>query len=155
TGAGNLNFVSLLYTGNLRQSTRNEVSNSLSIEDPDDVGALGIPGPVSLCVKSTDTIAASLQGWDNEDGPDGIFNNSNSDKGWLFGDEPLDGVTLALSGPNFSPGTYIKSSDDLQVTFTVTVNTDSDNDGLSDCAEKVIGTLPKDPDSDNDGLNDG
>lgn len=157
--SGELNFISLIFTGNFRQSARNEVAHSLSIEDPAvipsvDFPASELPKPVRLCVKSTDTVAVSLQAWDDDDGPDGEFNNSYP--GASDADDPLDGVTLSLTGPNFSPGTKIVSSDDLKVTFTITVNaTDSDGDGLGDCLEKTIGTLINDPDSDDDGLNDG
>ena len=155
-GKGELNFVSLLFTTNFRQSARNEVADSHPIEDQNDMPLNKLPKPVRLCVKSTDTVAVSLQGWDDDDGPDKVFNNSDSDKVWLDADDPLDGVKLTLGGPNFSPVTKIVSSDDLMVTFTITVNaTDSDSDGLGDCLEKTIGTLINDPDSDDDGLNDG
>lgn len=155
---GELNFISLIFTGNFRQSARNEVAHSLSIEDPAvipsvDFPASELPKPVRLCVKSTDTVAVSLQAWDDDGETDKVFENpTNVDEG----DEPLDGVTLSLTGPSFGAGTKIVSSDDLKVTFNITVNaTDSDSDGLGDCLEKTIGTLTNDPDSDNDGLNDG
>ena len=160
-GKGEINFVSLMFTGNFRQSARNEVAHSLSLGDGADipspkVPASELPGAVKLCVKPGDTVAVSLQAWDDDDGPDKVFNNSDSNKAWLDGDDPLDGVTLSLSGPNFSPGTQILTSDDMTVTFTIAVNsTDSDGDGLSDCAEKAIGTYVNDPDSDDDGLTDG
>ncbi len=160
-GKGEINFVSLIFTGNFRQSARKEVAHSLSIGDSADIPspkipASELPGIVKLCVKPTDTVALSLQAWDDDDGPDKIFNNSDSNKAWLDADDPLDGVTLNMSGPNFSPGTQTLTSDDMKVTFTVAVNaTDSDSDGLSNCAENAIGTLPNDPDSDDDGLNDG
>jgi hypothetical protein len=158
SASGELNFVSLIFTGNFRQSARSEVANSLSIEDPAvipsaDFPASELPKPVRLCVKSTDTVAVSLQGWDDDGDTDKVFENpTNVDEG----DEPLDGVTLSLTGPSFGAGTKTVSSDDLKVTFNITVNaTDSDGDGLGDCLEKTIGTLINDPDSDNDGLNDG
>jgi Bacterial TSP3 repeat len=162
-GKGEINFVSLMFTGNFRQSARNEVAHSLSLGDGADipspkVPASELPGTVRLCVKPNDTVAVSLQAWDDDDGPDKVFNNSDSDldKQWLDADDPLDGVTLSLAGPNFSPGTKTVSSDDMKVTFTVSTNaTDSDSDGLSNCAENAIGTLSNDPDSDDDGLNDG
>ena len=157
--SGELNFVSLIFTGNFRQSARSEVANSLSIGDQAVIPSVDfpksqLPKPVRLCVKSTDTVAVSLQAWDDDDGPDGEFNNSYV--GAPDADDPLDGVTLSLTGPNFSPVTKTVPSADLEVTFTITVNpTDSDGDGLGDCLEKTIGTLINDPDSDDDGLNDG
>ncbi len=156
--SGELNFVSLIFTSNFRQSARSEVAHSLSIEDggvipSDDYSKDELPKPVRLCVQKSDTVAVSLQAWDDDGASDREFENpTNIDEG----DEPLDGVTLSLSGPNFSTSGQIVSSDDLKVTFTVSTNsTDSDSDGLSDCQEKALGTLINNPDSDNDGLTDG
>lgn len=154
-GAGNLNFVFLLVNKNLEQSVRNEVAHSLKIDEPANVPAGEIPGTLRMCVKPTDTVAVSLQGWDDDDGPDGVFNNSDSNKAWLNADDPLDGVTLEL-GPGFSAGTHTVSSANLEVTFSVASNTsDSDSDGLGDCYEKAFGTDPNNADSDGDSLNDG
>jgi len=160
SAAGELNFVALMFTGNFQQSARNDKTHSLSIADGADIPSASIsaselPGPVSLCVNPGETVGVSLQGWD-DDGAfalDGVFENP---LGLIEGDEPLDGATLSLTGPNFSTGTQTVSSNDLQVTFDVSTNTtDSDNDGLSNCTEKSIGTLPNDPDTDKDGLTDG
>jgi hypothetical protein len=153
--SGELNFVSLIFTGNFSQSARSDAANSSSIGDDTDVKPEDLPGAVRLCVHTTDKVAISLQGWD-DDGAlalDGEFENP---LGLVEGDEPLDGATLTLIGPNFNPGTHIVASDDLDVTYTVSMNTtDGDSDGLGDCAEKVFGTLPNDPDTDDDGLTDG
>ncbi len=152
-GAGNLNFVFMLINQNLEQSVRDEVANSLSIDEPDNVPDGQLPGTLRMCVKPTDTIAVSLQGWDDDDGPDGVFNNS--DAGAPNADDPLEGVTFSL-GPGFSAGTHTLSSKNLEVTFSVAANTsDSDSDGLGDCYEEAFGTLPNDADSDDDGLMDG
>ncbi len=153
--AGELNFVSLIFTGNFDQSARSDAANSTSINDGEDVDSGDFPNAVRLCVDNTDTVAISLQGWD-DDGAlalDGEFENP---LGLIEGDEALDGATLTLNGPNFSTGTHIATSDDLDVTYTISLNaTDSDSDGLNDCAENVLGTLPNDPDTDDDGLMDG
>jgi hypothetical protein len=152
-GAGNLNFVFLLINQNLEQSVRTEVANSLSIDEPKNVPGDQLPGTLRMCVKNTDTVAVSLQAWDDDDGPDGEFNNSYP--GAPNADDPLDGVTISL-GPGFSAGTQTVSSDNLKVTFSVASNTtDSDGDGLGDCYEQALGTLPNNPDTDNDGLKDG
>ena len=152
-GAGNLNFVFLLINQNLEQSVRTEVANSLSIDEPKNVPGDQLPGALRMCVKNTDTVAVSLQAWDDDDGPDGEFNNSYP--GAPNADDPLDGVTISL-GPGFSAGTQTVSSDNLKVTFSVASNTtDSDGDGLGDCYEQALGTLPNNPDTDNDGLKDG
>ena len=152
-GAGNLNFVFLLINQNLEQSVRTEVANSLSIDEPKNVPGDQLPGALRMCVKNTDTVAVSLQAWDDDDGPDGEFNNSYP--GAPNADDPLDGVTISL-GPGFSARTQTVSSDNLKVTFSVASNTtDSDGDGLGDCYEQALGTLPNNPDTDNDGLKDG
>ncbi len=152
-GAGNLNFVFLLINQNLEQSVRAEVANSLSIDEPANVPVGQIPGTLRMCVKNTDTVAVSLQAWDDDDGPDGEFNNSYP--GAPNADDPLDGVTISL-GPGFGAGMHTVSSANLKVTFSVASNTtDSDGDNLGDCYEQALGTLPNNPDTDNDGLNDG
>ena len=154
-GPGNLNFVFLLINQNLEQSVRNEVAHSLKIDEPANVPDSEIPDTLRMCVKPTDTVAVSLQGWDDDDGPNGVFNNSDSDKAWLNADDPLEGVTFKL-GPGFIADTHTVSSKNLEVTFSFASNTtDSDSDGLSDCTEKALGTLPNDPDTDKDGLTDG
>jgi hypothetical protein len=152
-GKGELNFVSLLFTGNFRRSERDEVAHSFSIEDPADVPAAELPSTVSLCVDPNENVVISLQGWDDDGATDGEFENpTNVD----VGDEPLEGVALDLGWPIFiNQGIQTIASDDLQVTFNIAVNVhDSDNDGLGDCAEESVGTGIFDPDSDDDGLND-
>jgi thrombospondin type 3 repeat protein len=155
TGKGELNFVSMLFTGNLRQSERDEVAHSFAIEDPADVPASELPQiPLRVCVNPNENVVVSLQGWDDDGASDTVFENpTNLD----VGDEPLDGVALDLGLPmSITPGTHTASSDDLQVTFNIAVNaSDYDNDGLGDCAEFALGTIFSDPDSDDDGLNDG
>ncbi len=152
-GAGNLNFVFMLINSNLEQSVRAEVAHSLIIDEPSNVPAGELPGTLRMCVKPTDTVAVSLQGWDDDDGPDGVFNNSYT--GAPNADDPLEGVTLSL-GPGFTAGTHTLSSANMEVTFSVAPNaTDTDGDGLGDCYEKAFGYNPNDPDSDDDGLTDG
>ena len=65
-------------------------------------------------------------------------------------------VTQVLDGPGFAHGEHEVSSEDMTVTFTVSVEeSDTDGDGLSACGETFYGTDPDDPDSDGDSINDG
>jgi hypothetical protein len=149
---GELNFTFVLYTGDFRRSTRAEVADSISMGDGDYVPSDKIPGPLSLCLNPSDTLVMTVQGWDDDGGTDGVFDDALSDP-----DDALRGVTFAFDGPSFGAGSHQGHSGNLEVTFNVTSGPgiDADGDGLSNCQELAQGTDPSDPDSDDDGLTDG
>jgi hypothetical protein len=109
--------------------------------------------PITLCVDPSDTVAMTVQGWDDDEpgiGGNGVYDDVEGSE-----DEPLRGPTKSLSG-DFSPGQHTVSGGNLNATFTVsTTASDGDNDGLADCKEKALGTDPTKPDTDGDGLSDG
>ena len=151
---GDINLRLMMLTEDLQSSVRSQAAPQLGIADGDSAAA---PPAVSFCVYADDTIAVSLQGWDDDDwdgGDSGVFDARGNDD-----DDPLAGVTvelgkvknLASPAPPFS-----KSSSNLSAKFTLTKSApDGDSDGLNDCEEQTWGSDPGVADTDGDGLSDG
>jgi hypothetical protein len=147
-----INLRLLVLTDDLKQSVMSQ-SPRTTVDEPQTISG---PPSVTLCVDPSDSLAVSVQGWDDDDQGDnsggipGVFDDEDNDD-----DEALAGVTSTVGAAQTAAGTYSGSSNNMDVTFSVQVTNDSDGDGLTDCAEAELGTLPNDPDSDHDGLNDG
>jgi hypothetical protein len=150
---GDINLRLMMLTGDLQSSVRSQAAPQLGIADG---GAVTAPPAVSFCAYGDDTIAVSLQGWDDDDwdgGDSGVFDARGDDD-----DDGLAGVTASLGLVSNLPPTKIVggTSGNLSVTFTVTKSApDGDSDGLNDCEEKTYGTDAGKPDTDGDGLSDG
>jgi len=118
--------------------------------------ATRLPRPVTLCLGPDDTsFRIALHGWgDNDDSTDpyyvtGDFDDIGNHDEVLFGFQKTWGVI------NPPTGSQTAASEDLEVTYRIETNTDSDDDGLGDCDEQIIGSDPHNLDSDHDGLMDG
>jgi Bacterial TSP3 repeat len=150
---GDINLRLMMLTEDLQSSVRSQAAPQLGIADNAPVGA---PPAVSFCAYADDTIAVSLQGWDDDDwdgGESGVFDARGNDD-----DDPLAGVTVTLVQVQNLPGTKIASgsSSNLSATFTITKSApDGDSDGLNDCEEQTWGSDPGVADTDGDGLSDG
>ena len=132
------NLVFALYSGDFTMS-----QHSVSTLATDELE------PMTMCVRSTDTLLATVWGW--HDGFDAfhVGEIDGSDTVWR-------GVTRELPGPGFAPGFTEQTSADMTIGFDVQVQaTDPDADGLSICGELFYETDPNDADTDDDGLNDG
>ena len=138
-------LVFALYTGDFRRSIYRTFSTALSDSSVD-------TGPMTMCVKPTDKLVATVWGWD--DRPDLL---QPLDLDFNDQDHVLRGTTLVLNGPGFQAAQSDPDNQDLDVDFLVTVGGDDpDGDGLSSaCGEVFYDTDPNDADTDNDGLNDG
>lgn len=105
--------------------------------------------PITLCVQPTDTVLATVWGWNDHSITDDLGEIDQGDQIFL-------GVTEALPGPTFTDGMTTVSSPDMTVRFLVdTQVTDIDGDGLSSCGEAYYGTNHDKSDTDEDGLTDG
>lgn len=136
------NLIFALYTGDFRRS----LYSVATLPGEENVGTAE---PVTMCVNNTDTLVATVWGWDDTDIGTASFALDS-------GDRVLRGVTRTLAGPGFEPGVHQETSDDMVVTFEVGVEEhDTDGDGLSICGEQFYSTDPNNADSDNDGLSDG
>ena len=151
-GSAEINLRLLMVTDDLKQSAMSQKPRT-TVDEPQLIP--GVPS-VTMCVDATDSLAVSLQGWDDDDQGDGssgipgVFDDEGDDD-----DQALAGVTRTVGAAQAAAGTYSGTSDNMEVTFTVQVAVDTDGDGLTDCEEGEIGTLPDDPDTDDDGLSDG
>ena len=161
SGAGELNYVLAAYTKSLKQSSRSK-GNRVVLDEGDTVPAVGLPGPVTLCLGRNDVLVATVQGWEDDDGAGGKLSGDAHRWNRVFSDDDdiLDGVAQELStGAVYdatSGGPVVLRSSDIQTTLNVRRTfTDADNDGLTLCDEAAAGTDPAEPDSDGDGLNDG
>jgi hypothetical protein len=105
-----------------------------------------------MCVKPTDTLVATVWGWDDRPG---FFPPLELD--FNRQDKVLRGQTLVLNGPNFQAESSGLENQDLVVDFRVTVGGDDpDGDGLtSACGEPFYGTDALVADTDQDGIDDG
>ena len=122
------------------------------------VPAWALPDPVSQCVNTADsTFRAALHGWDDDDSPNGDYNQNGDSPGGANVDDAVIGFSERLSA-NIPLGTTIPgkaTSTDLYVEYTVTRIADDDVDGLDECGEGFHGTDVANPDHDGDGLLDG
>jgi hypothetical protein len=148
---GDINLRLMMLTDDLQSSVRSQGAPQPDVADGDMVTA---PPAVSFCAYLNDTIAVSLQGWDDDDGDGGVSGvfdaRGNND------DDALAGITVNLGPVSGAAGAYTGSSNNLKAGFIVTVTTpDADNDGLNDCEEKTYGSDPNVADTDGDGLSDG
>ena len=148
-----INLRLILLNSDLQRSAFTQAPVQVGVEDDQMVNA---PPAVSFCANSDDTVAVSLQAWDDDQETDGGVLGAFDDVG-NDDDDALAGVTVELGQALWGVGPHPGASDDLSATFTITVSTpDADSDGLSDCEETEIhGTLPNNPDTDADGLSDG
>ncbi len=153
-GSGELNFVLGAYTTDFRRSAQHQAAGGFDhrsgahVDNPQH-----LPAPVTLCVKPSDTVAMTAQGWDDDE--PGIGGNGVYDDVLGSEDQALRGPTTSLSG-TFSPGKHILAGGNIDATFTVsTTGTGGDGDGLNACEEELFGTDAAKADTDGDGLNDG
>jgi Bacterial TSP3 repeat len=150
---GEINLRLILLNGDLQRSAGTQAPVQVGVEDGDTVNA---PPSVSFCANTDDTLAVSLQAWDDDQETDGgilgTFDDTGNDD-----DDALAGVTVELGQALWGVGNHSGSSKNLSAAFTVSISTpDADSDGLTDCAETEIHhTLPNNPDTDADGLTDG
>src|SRR4051794_958433 len=152
-GSGELNFILDAYTTDFRRSAQHDAAGAFDYGDDEDVQATDFPKPVTVCVKPSETLAMTVQGWDDDE--PGIGGNGVYDDVLGSEDEPLRGPTFSVSG-DMSPGQHTVSGGNLDATFSVSTNgTDPDGDGLNACDEQALGTDPNNADSDGDGLGDG
>ena len=126
-------YVLSLYTDDFRQSA--------AVEFTDDDGVAS-RGPVSLCVDPTDTAIATVWGWTNSIDIPG------------FSDfDPTDEVLAGPSHLVLGSGVTLVTGRDFGADFRVTIDPKGvDEDTLSRCAEAYRGTSDLDEDSDDDGL---
>ncbi|MEQ1506972.1 MAG: hypothetical protein ABMB14_32390, partial [Myxococcota bacterium] len=128
-------FVTALYTGDFGQSVASEASSTE--EHPS----------LTLCVDPTDPVLATIWGWEDI-ASDYSFGTGNYEP-W---DEVVHGTTLAIDVGQ-GAGVYHQATDHLDVTWRVSFDEDSgDEDTLSTCAEAWYHTSDSDPDTDDDGL---
>ena len=132
-----------VYTGDFRRSISRQ---GFGLTDDSRVRT----DSITLCVKPTDRLVATIWGWDDFD--DDPFYPTLSPT-----DRILRGPTWVLDGPGFQPPEDDQENQDMYVGIDVTVGgADPDGDGLSTaCGETFYGTDPLDADSDDDGLTDG
>jgi thrombospondin type 3 repeat protein len=147
-----INLRLILLNGDLQRSAITQAPVQVGVDDGEPVNA---PPAVSFCANTDDTVAVSLQGWDDDDWDGGIagtFDDEGNDD-----DDALAGVTVELGQVLWGVGDHSGASKNLEATFTVSISTpDADSDGLTDCEETEIHhTLPDNPDTDADGLTDG
>jgi hypothetical protein len=111
--------------------------------------------PTTLCLDAGDLFSLAVHGWDNDDEPEdgGIYANDFDDKG--DDDELLYGFQDRFTQAQLDGAVRHAASDDLEIDYRLTTDTDTDADGLGDCDERVDGTDPGDRDSDDDGIDDG
>ena len=149
---GEVNLVLGAYTTDFRRSAKRQVG-PLSVDNNTAVEAADLPAPVTMCVDPSDTVALTVQGWDDDEpgiGGNGVYDDVGGSE-----DAALRGPTVGVSG-DFSPGQHVAAGGNLDVTFTVsTAGTDGDGDGLNVCEEQVYGTDAGKADTDGDGLDDG
>ncbi|MEQ1501790.1 MAG: hypothetical protein ABMB14_06145 [Myxococcota bacterium] len=128
-------FVAASYTGDFGQSAATQ-------------GATTVAGrALSLCVDPTDIVLATVWGWQD------IRTGIGGGAGRLDEtDRVLPGTTLTID-PSAGPGTFVTTSGDVDVTYRVTIDeTNQDADYLSACAEAFHHTSDTDEDTDDDGL---
>ena len=161
SAAGELNYVLAAYTTNLKQSTRKQ-GELVVLDDGDFVPARGIPGPVTLCMRPEHVLVATVQGWEDDDGPNAKLSGDAHRLNSIFTDDDdiLSGATFegatAAAYQASGGGQVGVSSSDIEVLFHVQPTfTDHDGDGLFTCEEVLAHTDGRDPDTDDDGLNDG
>jgi hypothetical protein len=148
---GDINLRLMLLTEDIQHSVRSQGAPQAGVGDDDPVTA---PPSVSFCAYLDETIAVSLQGWDDDDGDggvSGVFDGQGNNV-----DDALAGITANLGPVSGAAGAYIGSSKNLSAGFIVTVTApDGDSDGLNDCEEQTWGSDPGVADTDGDGLSDG
>ena len=145
---GGRTAVFAVYTGDFRRSSSRQ---GFGLTDDPRVHTESI----TMCVKPTDRLVASIWGWDD-------FNDDPYYPTLSPTDRVLRGPTWVLDGPGFQPESSLppeadQENQDMYVGIHVRLGgEDPDGDGLtSACGETYYGTAPFDPDTDHDGLNDG
>jgi hypothetical protein len=119
-GPGQLNFVFSLFTEDFSRSARRQVGE-LRVEAGRSVPAASLPAPITLCVRPTDRLIATVQGWEDD---------GESGRRELGGDDDLlSGVTRAfgtiaslpalLMGRPLTHRSDNQHKQDLEVTFTI------------------------------------
>jgi hypothetical protein len=162
-GPGELNLDFVLYTSDFTRSVRNEVGE-LEINSGSNYPHEWLPQPLSMCLKTTDTLIATIQGWDNDNYPPYQYDKE---------DTTLQGITTVLKPP-FNAETRQLTSDNIMVELEILPtnicpreNTgvgnnnagiaryDSDFDGITDDRDNCPShPNPKQKDMDRDGLGD-
>jgi len=152
---GEVNLVLVVYDSPFafHHSARSEAGPIL-VHNGEFFEATRLPRPVTLCLSPDDTsFRIALHGWDDNDNYDDPYYGDFDDLGGE--DEVLLGFQKTWGVINHPSGSQVAASDNLEVTYRIETNTDSDDDGLGDCDEQIVGSDPHDLDSDHDGLMDG
>ena len=174
---GDLNLDFVLYTGDMGRSVRTQVG-PLEVQSGANWPAQKLPPSLTMCLQSSDTLVATVQGWDDEaKNLKGEFNGAVYSDIYDYAsgdyqlvapaDATLKGVTYAASGPTFGHGIHTITSGNIEVTFQIsrmpycipegvtTKQTDTDKDGVVDSQDNCKGVANADQkDVDNDRVGD-
>ena len=168
---GDYKLVFALYTGDLKRSVRTQttiVEGESGRLWPSDK----LPQSLTMCLKPTDTLVATVQGWDEENVGNlrGVLNQAIYEGDYLVADadQVIRGVTGAVLGPDFGQGIHTLTSDNIEVTFkisqmfsgclpegTTSASVDIDKDGVVNEQDNCMDNPNRDQkDTDNDGKGD-
>ena len=175
---GDYNLAFVLYTGDLTRSVRTQ-TELVEGESGSYWPTSKLPQSLTMCLKPSDTVVATVQGWDDENGGQykGVYNSKVMEYSVSDGmytsqkladaDQTVKGVTFFTQGPDFGQGNRPLTSDNIEVTFQIskypycipeevtTKQTDIDKDGIVDSLDNCKGAYnPDQKDSDNDGAGD-
>ena len=125
---GDLNLAFVLYKDDFRIRAANAPVHA-TVQSPDYWPEDRLPSSLTMCLNSSDTVVATVQGWDDEEGGP-AFERKFNDLHWgpddIFGnptilaaeDQTLEGVTLAIPASSAPTGQSV-SSEDIMVNFTI------------------------------------
>ena len=173
---GDLNLDFVLYKGDLGRSVRNEVG-FVEVQSGANWPSQKLPSSLTMCLKPSDTLVATVQGWDDEANTlkgelnPAIYDTTyNVDGGYSLkvpADTTLKGVTFAVPGPTFGQGVHRLTSENIEVTFQISMmpycipegvtsqSTDTDKDGVVDSRDNCRSIPnPDQKDTDNDRIGD-
>ena len=157
---GELNLVFALFTDDLRRSVRRQAP-TVNVSSRNGRLRVGdVPPPLALCVDPSQTVVATVQGWEDDVASGATLGVLDSKDTVLGGATRVLGTGSQLASGagigTFSHNSASPRRQDLSVDFAVsTGRTDADGDGVSLCAELRAGTDPDNPDTNGDGTSDG
>jgi hypothetical protein len=162
---GELNLAFVLYTGDFKQSVRNQVG-PVNVRSPGDWPLDKLPAPLSMCLNPSDNLVVTFQGWDDDDvdpafkgkfnyvhyGPDPV--GPSPPPVVVEADQTLRGVTsvFPLSSTSLPIGTG-GFSDDMTIRFQISATTGC-QEGLTGGDGGSSGSGNKSSDSDLDEIPD-